>query len=73
LPFVKTGMTSVLFDAAKVVCVHKLGLKTKLSKGTKISEQPFRVKLGMRFIPTDFLRNNRLIALLTSSSLIMSI
>jgi hypothetical protein len=59
-------MTPFLHVAVNV-CVDKLRLKINLSKGAKISEQPFTTELGIPSSPTDFVDHSYIIALLTSS------
>jgi hypothetical protein len=65
----KARIITISFHAAGNVCVDKLRLKISFNLGKKFSEQSFTTKLGMTSSPTGFVDGNRLIALLTSSSL----
>jgi hypothetical protein len=57
-----------LFFLCSRISLHKnIRLKINFNKGTTILEQPFTIKLGIQFNPTDFFGGNNLTALQESS------
>jgi hypothetical protein len=68
LPFLKRGMTVACFHTVGDFPCNKLILKMWLKRGTKVSEQPSLIKLGISYGPTHFAGLRRRTACLTSES-----